>query len=197
MLFIEYPKCTTCQKAKKWLDDHGISYTDRHIKENPPTYEELKAWACPQRAAAAPLFQHKRPRLQGAEPAGEAGRDERGRAAAAARDRRDAGQTAADRARRPGADRASGKPNGRACCNCNEASLYLFKKRPEHKCSGRFFRRGGAPENSAPPFSSACASAIFPADSPGHAICCRRNCTAAPISRAGSSPTSRSMVRKP
>ena len=44
MLFIEYPKCTTCQKAKKWLDDHGISYTDRHIKENPPTYEELKAW---------------------------------------------------------------------------------------------------------------------------------------------------------
>ncbi len=44
MLFIEYPKCTTCQKAKKWLDDHGITYTDRHIKENPPTYEELKAW---------------------------------------------------------------------------------------------------------------------------------------------------------
>ena len=44
MLFIEYPKCTTCQKAKTWLDDHGISYTDRHIKENPPTYEELKAW---------------------------------------------------------------------------------------------------------------------------------------------------------
>lgn len=44
MLFIEYPKCTTCQKAKKWLDDHGISYTDRHIKENPPTYDELKAW---------------------------------------------------------------------------------------------------------------------------------------------------------
>lgn len=44
MLFIEYPKCTTCQKAKKWLDDHGISYTGRHIKENPPTYEELKAW---------------------------------------------------------------------------------------------------------------------------------------------------------
>lgn len=60
-----------------------------------------------------------------------------------------------------------------------------------------FSRRGGAPENSALPFSSVCASPIFPADSPGHAICCRRNCTAAPISRAGSSPTSRSMVRKP
>ena len=44
MLFIQYPKCTTCQKAKKWLDGHGISYVDRHIKEQNPTYEELKAW---------------------------------------------------------------------------------------------------------------------------------------------------------
>ena len=44
MLFIQYPPCTTCQKAKKWLDEHGIEYTDRHIKENNPTYEELKQW---------------------------------------------------------------------------------------------------------------------------------------------------------
>ncbi len=44
MLFIEYPKCSTCQKAKKWLDDHGIVYTDRHIVENNPTYDELKEW---------------------------------------------------------------------------------------------------------------------------------------------------------
>lgn len=44
MLFIEYPKCTTCQKAKKWLDAHGITYTDRHIKEENPTSEELKEW---------------------------------------------------------------------------------------------------------------------------------------------------------
>ena len=44
MLFIQYPKCTTCQKAKKWLDAHGISYTDRHIKEENPTAEELTAW---------------------------------------------------------------------------------------------------------------------------------------------------------
>ena len=44
MLFIEYPKCTTCQKAKKWLDGHGVGYTDRHIKEDNPTYEELKQW---------------------------------------------------------------------------------------------------------------------------------------------------------
>lgn len=44
MLFIEYPKCSTCQKAKKWLDDNGIKYDDRHIKENNPSFEELKEW---------------------------------------------------------------------------------------------------------------------------------------------------------
>ena len=44
MLFIEYPKCSTCQKAKKWLDEHQISYEDRHIVENNPTFEELKGW---------------------------------------------------------------------------------------------------------------------------------------------------------
>ncbi len=44
MLFIQYPPCSTCQKAKKWLDGRGIAYTDRHIKEHNPTYEELKAW---------------------------------------------------------------------------------------------------------------------------------------------------------
>ncbi len=44
MLFIEYPKCSTCQKAKKWLDERGVEYTDRHIVEDNPTYEELKEW---------------------------------------------------------------------------------------------------------------------------------------------------------
>ena len=44
MQFICYPKCTTCQKAKKWLDEHGLNYTDRHIKEQNPSYEELKTW---------------------------------------------------------------------------------------------------------------------------------------------------------
>lgn len=44
MLFIEYPKCTTCQKAKKWLDGKGRPYTERNIKENCPTVEELKEW---------------------------------------------------------------------------------------------------------------------------------------------------------
>ena len=44
MLFINYPKCSTCQKAKKWLDEHEIVYTDRHIVEENPSYEELKDW---------------------------------------------------------------------------------------------------------------------------------------------------------
>ena len=44
MLFVEYPKCSTCRKAKKWLDARGISYTDRNIKEENPTAEELTAW---------------------------------------------------------------------------------------------------------------------------------------------------------
>lgn len=44
MLFLEYPKCSTCQKAKKWLNEHNIEYTDRHIVEDNPTYEELKEW---------------------------------------------------------------------------------------------------------------------------------------------------------
>ena len=44
ILFVEYPKCTTCQKAKKWLDEHGISYEARHIVEQNPTKEELADW---------------------------------------------------------------------------------------------------------------------------------------------------------
>ena len=44
MLFLEYPKCSTCKKAKKWLDEQGISYEDRHIIEDNPTVEELKDW---------------------------------------------------------------------------------------------------------------------------------------------------------
>ena len=42
--FICYPKCTTCQKAKKWLDDNKIKYELRNIKEENPKYEELKEW---------------------------------------------------------------------------------------------------------------------------------------------------------
>lgn len=44
MIFVCYPKCTTCQKAKKWLEGNGIAFEKRHIKENNPTVEELKEW---------------------------------------------------------------------------------------------------------------------------------------------------------
>lgn len=43
-LFICYPKCTTCQKAQKWLDDNGIAYEQRNIKEQNPTAAELNNW---------------------------------------------------------------------------------------------------------------------------------------------------------
>ncbi len=44
MLFVCYPKCSTCQKAKKWLDANQIEYTQRHIADENPTYDELKEW---------------------------------------------------------------------------------------------------------------------------------------------------------
>ncbi len=44
ILFLQYPPCSTCQKAKKWLDAHGVSYEARHIKEQNPTAGELKEW---------------------------------------------------------------------------------------------------------------------------------------------------------
>lgn len=43
-LFIEYPKCSTCQKAKKWLEKNNINFEDRNIVENNPTKEELAKW---------------------------------------------------------------------------------------------------------------------------------------------------------
>ena len=52
MLFLWYPKCTTCQRAKKFLDERGASYTERHIKEENPTLDELRSW---QRASGLPL----------------------------------------------------------------------------------------------------------------------------------------------
>lgn len=44
VLFVEYPKCSTCQKAKKWLEAQGIDYEARHIKEQRPTAQELTEW---------------------------------------------------------------------------------------------------------------------------------------------------------
>ena len=44
VLFVEYPKCSTCKKAGKWLKEHGVEYDDRDIKTDNPTAEELKCW---------------------------------------------------------------------------------------------------------------------------------------------------------
>ena len=44
VLFLEYPKCTTCKKAKAWLEGNAVAFNDRHIVENNPTAEELKTW---------------------------------------------------------------------------------------------------------------------------------------------------------
>lgn len=44
MILIEYPKCSTCKKAKKYLEDNSVTFIDRNIVTNPPTKEELKEW---------------------------------------------------------------------------------------------------------------------------------------------------------
>lgn len=44
MLVLEYPPCSTCKKAKAWLDAHGVSYETRHIKDENPSFEELQQW---------------------------------------------------------------------------------------------------------------------------------------------------------
>ena len=41
-IFVEYPKCLTCRSAKKWLDENNVTYIDRHIVEETPTYEKYK-----------------------------------------------------------------------------------------------------------------------------------------------------------
>ena len=52
MTFLCYSRCSTCKKAKKWLDEHGVAYTDRHIVEDNPSAEELAAW---QQASGLPV----------------------------------------------------------------------------------------------------------------------------------------------
>lgn len=44
LLFLEYPACSTCKKAKAWLTENKVAYRDRHIKENAPSADELKEW---------------------------------------------------------------------------------------------------------------------------------------------------------
>lgn len=63
MLFVYYPKCSTCLKAKKFLDDAGIEYTGRHIKEENPTEEEIN-FAGKRRTWNQKVFQHKRIDIQ-------------------------------------------------------------------------------------------------------------------------------------
>ena len=52
VLFLEYPKCSTCQKARAWLDERGVAYEARHIVEDAPTADELRRW---HRASGLPL----------------------------------------------------------------------------------------------------------------------------------------------
>ncbi len=52
VLFVEYPKCSTCRKAKRWLDEQGIAYEDRHIVEDRPSAGELATW---QQASGLPV----------------------------------------------------------------------------------------------------------------------------------------------
>lgn len=56
MLFICYPRCSTCQKAKKWLDEHKLQYTERNIAEENPTYEELREWYAKSGLALKKIF---------------------------------------------------------------------------------------------------------------------------------------------
>ena len=44
MLFVQYPPCSTCKKAKNWLEAHGLAFEDRNIKTENPSFEELKGW---------------------------------------------------------------------------------------------------------------------------------------------------------
>ena len=99
MLFVCYPKCSTCQKAKTWLQERGVAFDERDIKQDNPTEQELRAW---HEKSGLPLkrffntsgLQYKALGLKDKLPA-----DDRGRAVCAARDRRHAGQAPADHRR--------------------------------------------------------------------------------------------------
>ncbi len=56
MIFVCYPKCTTCQKAKKWLEENGFSFELRDIKKDNPSYEELKIWHAKSGLALSKFF---------------------------------------------------------------------------------------------------------------------------------------------
>lgn len=56
VLFVEYPKCSTCKKAKKWLDEHGVDYVDRDIVQDRPAADELDRWRRPGNVPVRKLF---------------------------------------------------------------------------------------------------------------------------------------------
>ena len=56
MYFINYSKCSTCKKAKKFLDDRNINYIDRQIKDDNPKYDEIKRWICKYNISIKKLF---------------------------------------------------------------------------------------------------------------------------------------------
>lgn len=56
VLFVEYPRCSTCKKAKRWLDERGISYADRNIVEANPSAEELASWRAQSQLPLRRLF---------------------------------------------------------------------------------------------------------------------------------------------
>lgn len=77
MIFMCYTKCSTCQKAKKWLDANGIAYEERLIKEENPSAEELKAWHQMSGLPLKKFFQYQWYALQRNEIKGQASGNER------------------------------------------------------------------------------------------------------------------------
>lgn len=56
LLFINYPKCSTCRKAKKWLDDNSIAYVSRDVSAEPPSVEEIRKWLALSRTELKKFF---------------------------------------------------------------------------------------------------------------------------------------------
>ena len=76
MLVLVYRKCSTCLKALKWLEDHGVAFEERPIVEQNPTYEELKAWYEKSGLPPEKVFQHQRPAVQRSGAEGQTTSDE-------------------------------------------------------------------------------------------------------------------------
>lgn len=67
-LFLEYPKCSTCQKARQWLLDNGVEFEARHIVDNRPSETELKEWIEQSGREPRSFFNAQRSQIQGAQP---------------------------------------------------------------------------------------------------------------------------------